>query len=229
MKTVIHVHIYRRPVRDAGFVEGDHPRDPDGKFESKGGGGSAGGSGGGKGVGEEGDAPALHLVGHGVLKSAAQRDAFENYTGANSSFTSNEINAHLRGESQGSDAVVAVIREIKSAFKDPSCRLKEPSVLYRGCHRGWADLSKKKPGGALSFPSFVSTSTDMSVAKEFGVGAKDSVFFVISAKAGTPAISPSKAFTGEDFGASEILLDAGSRYRIRGVRQQTHTVFLEAL
>ena len=41
----IHIHVHRQRAKDAGFNEGDHPRDGDGKFSSGGGGGGGGKSG----------------------------------------------------------------------------------------------------------------------------------------------------------------------------------------
>lgn len=141
--------------------------------------------------------------------STSERDAIEDYTGADYS----QINGALRGgmnAEKGQGQIARQAREIDSAIsKAPP--LDADTVLFRGMGKG-AGVTFKV-GQEFSDKGFVSTSMDRNVGDDFAVG--DGAFIRINAPKGTRGayvdlLSPNDT-------EQEFLLPRGSRFKVRKI------------
>jgi capsid protein len=144
--------------------------------------------------------------------NASQRAAIKSYTG--DAYT--QINAEVRaGVTDGKQA--EKIGQLHKAL-DGAPTLEKPVMVYRGMslpEGAHAELTAKlkeahATGGTVTMSGFLSTSTDVSVAREFSKGSGKSMLFEIKATKGVAAPPTSK------YAEREFLLGDKSKFRVAG-------------
>ncbi len=179
------------PARNVAKYSPDQPRDEAGRFGEGGGDGGEGAAGGGYSAREIG---------------AVRTYQSEKYA---------EINNHLRTGAPLSDDLKTDIRHLDSAISRSP--LETDTTLYRGIrHEALSKGAEKLVGRTIDSGTFVSTSDNESIARDFAHG-RGGVMFEIKASAGARALSTRKA-TGQGF-QREFILPRGAQFKVTGVRR----------
>ena len=124
-----------------------------------------------------------------------------------------------------------VIEDLTRIFADNSKLFvnKEKRVIYRGLQYGLSDdvIAKfQKTGEILTEKSFCSTTTDINVAKRF---AKGNPVMQIELPAGAKYVDIEKLFNIDSchWHESELLLNKGSKFRIKGFDVENNIIKVE--
>jgi hypothetical protein len=138
------------------------------------------------------------------------------------------INAFLRGEEAGDDALRRTVELIDSAIA--KAKLATDLVLYRGIGEPGATMWRERGlrvGQRRTDVAFVSTSADPTVANLFSDTPPDGLILRIQAVAGTCALNMTSysAYPNE----AEYLLPRGTTVRVLGYDPGTRTVEAEVV